>query len=80
MLYRLAAESGIRKNELRSLTVSSFDLPGHSVTVSAGDSKHRQEDRLPLRPDTADALAGFLCGKMPTVKVFNIPGKTAKML
>jgi len=80
LLYRLAAESGIRKNELRSLTVSSFDLPGHSVTVSAGDSKHRQEDRLPLRPDTADALAGFLCGKMPTVKVFNIPGKTAKML
>ncbi|MHB9070495.1 MAG: tyrosine-type recombinase/integrase, partial [Sedimentisphaerales bacterium] len=58
LLYRLAAESGIRKNELRSLTVSSFDLPGHSVTVSAGDSKHRQEDRLPLRPDTADALAG----------------------
>ena len=80
MLYRLTIETGLRADELRSLTVSSFDLQGRIVTVQAGDSKHRQEDRLPLRHDTADALAAFLCGKMPTVKVFNMPDKAYKML
>lgn len=52
MLYRLAVESGLRANELRSLTVSSFDLKRCTVTVEAAYSKHRRQDILPLRPDT----------------------------
>ena len=60
-LYRLAAETGLRWAELCSLKRSSFDLTGDSpcVTVDAAYSKHRREDVLPLRKDTAEALRRF---------------------
>jgi len=80
MLYRLAAETGLRAGELKSLNVSSFDLKNCTVTVDAAYSKHRRTDTLLLKPETAKELAAFLSGKMPNVKVFNMPDKNAKML
>ena len=80
MLYRLAVESGLRANELRTLQVQSFDLDGLVVNVEAAYSKHRQKDSLPLRPGTAEALRSFLTGRKPTDRVFHLPDKTAKML
>ena len=58
LLYRLAAESGLRWSELRSLRLTSFDLAGDppTVTVQAGYSKRRRDDVLPLRRDTANVL------------------------
>ncbi len=50
LLYRLACESGLRANELRQLTVTSFDLSNLTVTTKAPDSKNRRERTLPLRP------------------------------
>jgi len=73
MLYRLAVETGLRANELRNLKVSSFDLQGYTVTVEAAYSKHRRQDTLPLRPDTANELQSFLSGKMPNANAFNMP-------
>ena len=35
---------------------------------------------MPLRPDTAIELQAFLAGKLPSVPVFKVPDKTAKML
>jgi len=75
MLYRLAVETGLRAGELRSLKVSSLDFDGCTVTVSAGYSKHRRQDTLPLRPDTVTELKAFLVGKMPHTEVFNLPCK-----
>ena len=80
MLYRLAVETGLRRNELRSLTVVSFDLDKCTVTVEAAYSKHRREDVLPLRPDTATELREFLKGKLPSVRVFSVGDKTSKMI
>jgi integrase len=80
MLYRLAVETGLRASELRSLTVSSFDLNKCTVTIEAAYSKHRRQDVLPLRPSTAAELQNFLAGKMPNIKVFNMPVKQAKMM
>ena len=80
MLYRLAIETGLRANELRNLTVSSFDLDNCTVTVQAAYSKHRQQDVLPLRPDTAQELRGFLKGKLPQAHAFNVPNRTADMI
>jgi len=50
VLYRVALETGLRWNELRNLTVSSFQLDGEkpTVTVAAAYSKHRREDVLPF--------------------------------
>jgi integrase len=79
MLYRLAVESGLRASELRSLTRASFQLDSAepSVTVAAGYSKRRREDALPLRPETANALRGFLAGKLPNARAFRIPNADA---
>ena len=79
MLYRLAIETGLRANELRSLKVSSFDFEKCIVTVQAAYSKHRRQDEVPLRPNTADALKTFLEGKMPSAKAFCVPDKPVNM-
>jgi integrase len=70
LLYRIAVETGLRVNELRSLTVASFDLDAGVVTVEAGYSKRRHEDTLPLRPDTAAALKTFFADELPGAKAF----------
>jgi integrase len=79
-LYRLAIETGLRANELRSLTASSFDFENCSVMVEAAYSKNRKQSILPLRKDTAAELQSFMAGKLPNVQMFNMPEKTAEML
>ena len=85
LLYKLAAETTMRANELRTLKVSSFNLDACTVTIEAGYSKHRQEDTLPLRPETAEELRAFCAGKMPGAKVLGgryrkLTEKTAAMI
>jgi integrase len=41
MLYRLAIETGLRANELRSLKVSSFDLENCTVAVEDAFTKNK---------------------------------------
>jgi len=77
LLYRLATESGLRANELRSLTVASFDFDRHTVTVESQHTKNHKEAVLSLRADTAAELKQFLPGKLPNVKAF---GGTYKRL
>ena len=72
LLYRLVIETGLRSNEVASLTRGSFDLEARTVTVSAADSKHRREDVLPIRADMAAALEGFLRLKAPAAKAFGM--------
>jgi len=79
--YLLAFASGLRANEIRTLTADSFDLASEppTVTVEAAYSKHRRTDVQPLPADVAEALAGYLAGadgEMP----FALPDKTAKAL
>ena len=77
LLYLVALETGLRANELRSLTRSSFDLNTTSptVTVAAGYSKRRREDTLPLRPALANELRDHLAAKLPTAPAFGMPAK-----
>lgn len=80
LLYRLAVETGLRSNELRTLTVRAFDLDGCTVTVEAAYSKDRRECVQPIRPDTAAVLRPMLASKTLEAKAFSVPEKTAKML
>jgi len=85
LLYRLTVETGLRRKELRSLKVSSFDLAAGFVTVRAGYSKRRREDTLPLRPETVVELRAFFAGRLPTAKAFGgryrqLTDKTAPMI
>ena len=75
LVYRLAVESGLRSNELRSLTRSSFSFATKlaTVTVEAASSKRRRRDELPLRPDTAAEMQAHLATKHPGAAAFNLP-------
>jgi len=77
LLYRLAVETGLRADEIRSLTVGSFDFERRTVTVESQHTKNHKEAVLPLRADTAAELKQFLAGKLPNVKTF---GGTYKRL
>jgi len=77
LLYRLAAETGLRANEIRTLTKGSFDFDGLTVTVKAGYSKRKRQDVLLLRVELAAVLKAFFKGKMPGAKAF---GGTRKQL
>jgi integrase len=72
---RFAANTGLRANEIRSLTVSSFNLGDCTVRVKAAYSKRRREDVLPLRKDTAKAITELLKSKTPNAKAFNLPSR-----
>ena len=76
LFYLLALETGLRANELRSLSRASFDLSPDepTVTVNAAYSKRRRNDTLPLRPALADELRHNLASKLPAATAFNVPG------
>ncbi|MBA7677128.1 Tyrosine recombinase XerC [subsurface metagenome] len=63
VLYRFATYTGLRANEIRNLTVSSFDFNNYTVKVKAACSKRRREDVLPLRKDTTTTMREFFRGK-----------------
>src|SRR5262245_28325499 len=65
MLYRVAAFTGLRAQELASLTVQSFDLKGDppTVRVEACYSKHRRTDVLPLEEDLVCRLQIHLANR-----------------
>jgi integrase/recombinase XerD len=82
-IYRLASETGLRANEIRTLRAASFDLrdPGRAaVRVDAAYSKRRREDVIQLREATARELARFLAGRLPAVRPFPVPERSADML
>jgi integrase len=80
-LYRLLLETGLRRGEAKSLTVSSFDLKARTVTVLAAHSRKTKERTVqPLRKGTIPVYEELLRGKMPAVKVFRIPNRSAEML
>ncbi len=83
MLYRLAAETGLRAGELASLTPRNFllaDLDKAAVKVLAAYSKHRRDDLVPLRRDFAQAMAAFLKDRPADSPLFTVPDRTADML
>jgi integrase len=80
LLYKLAIETGLRANELRTLKVSSFNFENRTVTVEAKNSKRRRKDKLPLRKDMASELQVYFANKLSGVQAFRVPYRTADML
>jgi len=70
LLYRFAAETGLRANEVRSLTVTDYDFENMTVTLKAGSSKHKRQDVQFLRSNTAALLREFFQNKTPKAKAF----------
>ena len=61
-IYSVAYMTGLRKQELASLTPASFKLDDAppTVTVQATRSKHRKKDVLPLHPQLVELLRIWL--------------------
>lgn len=83
LAYRLTFETGLRANELRSLTISSFDfdIDPPAVHVDPADTKGKKPADLTF-VETATAMKEFLGGKEPHDSAFNIPHSkdTARMI
>ncbi len=82
LVYRFAAESGLRAGEVRSLCVGDFCLDPErpSVTIRAGHAKNRQERTLPLKRSTAVELGAWLSARLPAARAFPLPERTSAML
>jgi len=62
LIYKTLALTGLRRNELRSLTVGQLCLVGeypHAV-LEAADEKNREGSTIPLRGDLADDLRKWI--------------------
>jgi integrase len=75
ILYRLAAETGLRALEIRSLKVSCIDLKDKTVMVYDSDTKNRKGALLPLRQDMIEFLKPVLSNKHPEALLFNLPSR-----
>ena len=64
-LYTLAVMTGLRANELASLTASSFDFQANppTVTVEAENEKSGRGATLPLHPFVADKVTRWLTSR-----------------
>ncbi|KKN44599.1 hypothetical protein LCGC14_0691370 [marine sediment metagenome] len=80
LLYLLAVETGLRANEIRTLTVGSFNFTDGIVTVEAGYSKHRRQDIVPFRTGLASELQRYFANKLPAARVFYVTDKTCDMI
>ena len=72
LMYLLATETGLRKNELVNLTVSSFHLDKGVVRLPREVAKNRHAVELPLRQERIAHLRKYLSGKLPMVKLFPV--------
>ena len=85
-LYLLAAFTGLRRNELGSITRNSFDFDADppTVTIEAAYAKNRRRDSLPLHSDVVERLQRWLATKggiNPSQPLFDVTNaRTAEML
>ncbi len=70
--YLLSYLTGLRRNEIASLSPRSFALNAEipTVTVQAASSKHRREDVLPLHPELVAMVREWIHGLSPSEKLF----------
>jgi integrase len=80
LIYTLAIQSGLRANEIRSLTVGAFDFTANTVTVPAAYTKNKETACIDLKPETAAQLKAYFAGRLPTTRAFNMPDQPSKMI
>jgi integrase len=73
MIYKTLVLTGLRKNELASLTIGQLhlDAPMPHLELDAADEKNREGSTIPLRADLANDLRDWIADrpKFPTIKL-----------
>jgi len=84
LLYLTAIQTGLRSNELRSLTRGRvyFDADPPYIVCKAGSTKNRRDARQYIQPELAADLKSHITTKAPKAPVFNLPHESnlARML
>jgi len=84
LLYRTAIQTGLRSNELRSLTRGRLHLDSTQpyITCKAGSTKNRKDAKQYIHADLATDLAAHINTKAPKAPVFGLPHESnvARML
>ncbi len=84
LLYGTAIQTGLRSNELRSLTRGRlyFDADPPYVTCKAGSTKNKKDARQYIQPELAADLKAHIATKAPKAPVFSLPHESnlARML
>ena len=77
-LYDLAIQTGLRSNEIRSLTSGNLYLEGPKpyVTCDGGDTKNSKDAKQYIRSDLAAELNTLVASNSPTASVFSLPHET----
>ena len=77
LLYAVAIQTGLRANELRSLTRGSLFLNGPKpyLAVKALATKNAKDARQYVEPDVAGDLRAHIATKAPKTHVFELPAK-----
>lgn len=75
LLYATAIQTGLRSNELRSLTRGRLFLGGDLpyITCKAGSTKNRKEARQYVQADVAKGMREHISTKAPAAPVFTMP-------
>jgi len=75
LLYATAIQTGLRSNELRSLTRGKFHLKTASpfVLADARRTKNGKPARQYIQPELAAELQHFVAKKLPGANIFNMP-------
>jgi integrase len=80
LIYELAVNTGLRRDEIKSLKRNNFDFKRLSVKVDAQDTKNKRPALLPVKAAMMGKIKQHLSNKLPTATAFNIPDAAAKML
>lgn len=74
LIYKTALLTGLRFNELKTLTINSIsfgDVP--FIRLAAKNEKNRKGSAVPLRSDLASELKAWVAGRPSTDLVFTVP-------
>lgn len=80
LLYRIALETGLRANEIRTLRVEDFDFAALTVRIRPQNEKARRGAILPLKPDLAGLIEEYTAPKGPRDTVIYVSQYAARML
>jgi integrase len=75
LLYATAIQTGLRSNELRSLSRGQLFLTVENpfITCKAGSTKNKKDARQYIKADLAEQLLEHIAAKLPTAPVFSMP-------
>jgi integrase len=84
LIYRTFVTTGLRLNELRTLTVAQLDLtPGReTLQLDSADEKNRSGSTVPLRADLSQDLRGWIADNGLTAAdlLFTVPAGLRRIL